>query len=196
MSTGLIAAARNEGASWRLRSSLALALVLIFAIISLAYGGAANSQTKSAKRPSANVSPFERELASVINVTRTRYGLRALRLVPGLMLSADKHSLQMVYYGYFAHSSPNGASFMTRVMSYYGANSRYFSAGENLFWAESKVTSREVVARWLASPPHRAVLLSPNWRVFGLGVVRSTHGAGVFKGRTVKIVTADFAVKR
>jgi hypothetical protein len=27
-------------------------------------------------------------------------------------------------------------------------------------------------------------------------VVRSAHGAGIFRGRTVMLVTADFAVKR
>jgi uncharacterized protein YkwD len=139
----------------------------------------------------------DRPLAAAINVTRKHYGLRSLRPVPGLMLSSGKHSLQMACRGYFSHSSVNGASFITRVKSVYGSGaSSYFSAGENLLWAQPRVTPRQVVKRWLASPGHRQVLLSPLWRVFGVGVVSSTHGAGVFAGRAVLLVTADFAVKR
>ena len=61
---------------------------------------------------------YERRLAATIDATRKQYGLRTLRLVPGLMRSAGKHSLQMAVNGYFAHSSPNGVSFIARVRSF------------------------------------------------------------------------------
>ncbi len=171
-----------------------LALALLIAAISLAQGDVAGSQTRAAKKSSVtNMTRYEKRLAASINATRKRYGLRTLRLTPCLMRSASKHSLQMAVRGYFAHSSPNGASFITRVRSFYGGN---ISAGENLLWARPRVAPRRVVRRWLASPEHRTVLLSPRWRVFGVGVVSSTHGAGVFGGRRVMLVTADFAVRR
>jgi len=178
--------------------AITLALALLLAVLSLTQGEVAGSQTKSSKRSSiAVMTAYEKQLAAAMNTTRKRHGLRALKLVPGLMRSADKHSLQMAVGGYFAHSSPNGASFITRVKSFYGSGgSSYFSAGENIFWTKPRVTPRGVVARWLASPEHRRVLLSSSWRVFGVGVVSSTHGAGVFRGRPVMLVTADFAVKR
>lgn len=181
----------------RRRLAIVFALALLVAVLSLAQGDLAGSQTKSAKRASVTVmTSYESHLATAINVARSRHGLRALKLVPGLMRSAGKHSLQMACKGYFSHSSANGVSFSTRVKSFYGRGSSSFSAGENLLWAQPRTTPREVVRRWLASPGHRQVLLSSRWRVFGVGVVSSTHGLGVFRGRTVMLVTADFAVKR
>ena len=189
----------RSGRHGRGRRGLAttLALALLIGVLSLAQGDVAGAQTKSTKRSSVTVmTSYERNLAAAMNSARKRHGLRALKLVPGLMRSAAKHSLQMAVNGYFAHSSPNGASFFARVRSFYGGGSPgYFSAGENLLWAKPRATPRAIVARWLASPGHRRVLLSSCWTVFGVGVVRSTHGAGVFRGRTVMLVTADFAVK-
>ena len=175
----------------------AILLALLVAVLLLTQSATAGSQTKVVKRSSVTTMPrYEEQLATAINSTRKSYGLRSLRLVPGLMRSAGEHSLQMACKGYFAHSSSNGVSFFARVKTYYGGNSSYFSAGENLLWAQPRATPRQVVTRWLASPGHRRVLLSPQWRVFGIGVVSSTHGAGVFAGRRVLLVTADFAVAR
>ncbi|MGA9761783.1 MAG: CAP domain-containing protein [Gaiellaceae bacterium] len=196
------ARALREGgdAHARARRTLAIALLatLLVSILSLTQGDVAGSQTKAPKRSSITVmARYEKQLAAAINSTRKRHGLRALKLVPGLMRSADRHSLQMACNGYFAHSSPNGASFITRVKRFYGsAGSSYYSAGENILWAQPRVNPRGVVARWLASPEHRRVMLSRTWRVFGIGVVSSTRGAGIFGGHTVMLVTGDFAVKR
>ncbi|MHB8060016.1 MAG: CAP domain-containing protein [Gaiellaceae bacterium] len=171
-----------------------LALALLIAVLSLAQGDVAGAQTKVTKRAAVtDMTRYEKRLAAAINATRKRHGLCTLRLVPGLMRSAGKHSLQMAVKGYFAHSSANGASFFTRVRSFYGGN---ISAGENLLWAQPQVAPRRVVSLWMASPGHRTVLLSRTWRVFGVGVVSARHGAGVFGGRRVMLVTADFAVKR
>jgi len=180
------------------RRRLPIALALLIAVLSLAQGDVAASQTNSTKRsPVTVMSCYEKQVVAAVNNTRMQYGLRSLRLVPGLMRSAGSHSLQMAVKGYFAHSSPNGASFFTRVKSFYGGGSpRYFSAGENLLWTDPHVGPSEVVRRWLASPEHRRVLLSPVWTVLGVGVVSSPHGPGVFQGRAVTLVTADFAVKR
>jgi uncharacterized protein YkwD len=177
------------------RVAVMLALALIVGVLSLAQGDVAGSQTKSAKRSSVTVmTDYELHLAVAINMARKRHGLRKLKLVPGLMHSAGAHSLQMACKGYFAHSSANGASFIARLKSSYGRGNSNFSAGENLLWAMPRTTPRQVVARWLTSYGHRRVLLSSRWRVFGVGVAKSTHGAGVFGGHAVMLVTADFAV--
>jgi uncharacterized protein YkwD len=179
------------------RLAIVLALALLITLLS-AQDAVARSQAKPAKSTSITVmSRYEKQLAAAINTVRKHHGVRSLKLVPGLMRSAGKHSLQMACQGYFAHSSPNGASFTTRVKSFYSAGgSSYFLAGENLLWAQPQATPLQVVKRWLASPGHRRVLLSRQWRVFGVGVVSSTHGAGIFAGHRVLLVTADFAVKR
>lgn len=195
------AGALEESRSWPARDrrgvAIMLALALLVAVLSLAQGDAANAQTKITKRASVtNMTRYEKRLAASINATRKRHGLRTLKLAPGLMRSAARHSLQMAVKGYFAHSSYNGASFFARVSRFYGGGSSTLSAGENLLWVQPRVSPRQVVRRWLASSSHQAVLLSRSWRVFGVGVVKSTHGAGVFRGRTVLLVTADFAAKR
>ena len=145
----------------RFRGLALMLILLVLPVLLAAPGAVARSQTKPAGKTSViDMTRYETQLAAAINAARTRYGLRSLRLVPGLMRSAGKHSLQMAFKGYFAHSSPNGASFVTRVKSFYGgAASSYFSAGENLLWAQPRVTPRQVVKRWLASPEHRQVLL-------------------------------------
>jgi uncharacterized protein YkwD len=45
------------------------------------------------------------------------------------------------------------------------------------------------------SPPHRANLLSPRWREVGLAAVHVGRAPGVYGGREVTIVTADFGVR-
>ena len=181
----------------RLGVAIVLVLALLVAVLSLARSDVANSQTKSSKRTSVTtMNEYEMHLAAAINTTRNRHGLPELKLVDGLMRSAGKHSLQMAVKGYFAHSSANGASFITRLRSFYGGGNSNLVVGENLLWTAPQITPREVVWRWLRSSQHRLVLLSPRWRVFGVGVVSSNHGAGVFRGRPVMLVTADFAVKR
>jgi uncharacterized protein YkwD len=103
----------------------------------------------------------------------------------------------MAEKGYFSHSSVNGGDFYARVRKFYGGgDASDLSAGENIFWTPARMKPRGVVWRWLGSPDHRRVLLSSHWRVFGVGVVKATHGPGVFRGRRVLIVTADFALKR
>ena len=199
MPTGFKAVVAGKGRTRHYSGSFraAITLALLVAVLSLTQSDVAGSQTKVVKRSSVTtMTRYEEHLATAINTTRKRHGLRTLRLVPGLMRSAGKHSLQMACEGYFAHSSPNGASFFARVKTYYGGNSSYFSAGENLLWAQPRATPHQVVTLWLASPAHRQVLLSPQWRAFGVGVVSATHGAGVFAGRTVLLVTGDFAVTR
>jgi uncharacterized protein YkwD len=48
----------------------------------------------------------------------------------------------------------------------------------------------------MASPGHRAVLLSPRWRQVGIGILVRDNAPGVFGGRSVTVLTADFGVRR
>jgi uncharacterized protein YkwD len=86
----------------------------------------------------------------------------------------------MLQRQYFEHGSVVGRALAQ------GASGPVF--GENLAWATG-LTPQWVVDRWLASPPHRAVLLRPGFRRVGIGIAFGTFaghgGAGV--------VTADFA---
>jgi uncharacterized protein YkwD len=101
----------------------------------------------------------------------------------------------MAEHGFFEHSSLNGWPFWKRVEAVYPRNGRRWSVGENLVWASPRLTARGALELWLASPPHRQTLLSPAWREIGLGAVHAFAG-GVYNGRAVTILTADFGIRR
>jgi len=48
---------------------------------------------------------------------------------------------------------------------------------------------------WMASPEHRANLLTARWRQVGLSAVHVAAAPGTFNGLDVTIVTADFGVR-
>jgi uncharacterized protein YkwD len=175
--------------------------VAVFALLPLGLSlqqATAGTRVETAAQNGASVVPeLETRLAKSINIARARYGLRCLRLAPPLVRSANFHSLQMLRGGYFSHDSLNGASFSARVQRFFSPRGyRYWAAGENLLWALRSITPDQVVDRWLASPEHRANLLSQRWTSVGVGAVQSRHGPGVYRGRAVLVITTDFGVRR
>jgi uncharacterized protein YkwD len=138
--------------------------------IALAAGPAAASGSSSSTS----------SLLAAINATRARHGLAPVRIDMRLGRVARAHSTDMLAHGYFAHGS-----FGARMRASGAAGPRF---GEDLAWGTGVSTSR-FVARWLASPLHRAVLLHPGFRRIGLGIAQ-----GAFAGHgTATVVTADFA---
>ena len=135
-------------------------------------------------------------LVRQINVFRAAHGLSRLRVSPALNTAAAVHSTEMARRGYFSHSSANGRSFSQRVASYYRHRGfRTWTAGENLVYGSPDMAAAQALRLWLASPPHRANLLSPRWREIGLAAVHSTSAPGVYGGRPATVVTADFGAR-
>jgi uncharacterized protein YkwD len=132
---------------------------------------------------------------TAINDLRRSQGLAPLRLSRALTVAAGEHSMSMAEHGFFDHSSLNGLPFWKRVEAVYPSKGRRWSVGENLVWASPGLSARRALELWLASPPHRETLLSPAWREIGLGAVHA-FAAGVYNGRAVTILTADFGVRR
>jgi uncharacterized protein YkwD len=86
----------------------------------------------------------------------------------------------MVAQGYFAHGP-----FWQRMLRF-GANGPRL--GEDLAWTVLPDAPSRVVRMWLASAPHRAVLLTPGYRRVGIGVA-----VGPYMGNDrATVVTADF----
>jgi uncharacterized protein YkwD len=130
-----------------------------------------------------------------INAVRRQHGLTSLRSNARLRAAADVHSAAMATRGFFAHESADGSPFWKRVQRHYTRRS-YWSVGENLLWSSPDVDAAVAVQRWMASPPHRRNLLTPRWREIGLSAVHAPAAPGVYGGRPVTIVTADFGVRR
>lgn len=132
-----------------------------------------------------------------LNVVRARYGLRPLHLNAQLTDAAAQHSVEMGSDGYFEHDSFDGTPFWKRIDRFYSSNGHgYWSVGENLLWASGSLDPNAALADWMASPPHRANILSRRWREVGVAAARFGSAGGVFAGRSVTIVTTDFGVRR
>ena len=73
----------------------------------------------------------------------------------------------MLDANYFAHSSRDGGSFDNRVRRF----ARHRALGETLAWLSGcgRRSAGRVVSMWMNSPPHRAVVLSAQYRRVGVG---------------------------
>ena len=171
------------------RSALALAMLVAIAILA----GSASASTRSV----TSLQALNRKVLASVNRLRASYGLARLRESAQLDRSALRHSLEMGRLGYFAHSSADGMQFWQRIRHFYPAHGySYWAAGENLAWSSPSMSSGGAMKLWISSPPHRANLLSRQWHQIGISAVSVARAPGVFGGRRVTIITADFGVRR
>jgi uncharacterized protein YkwD len=170
---------------------LALALAALVAAALLADSALATSRSEKSLRT------LNHQVLAAVNTFRAAHGLVALHESAALDRSARQHSLEMGRRGYFGHSSAGGTAFWRRIKHYYSARGySYWSVGENLLWESPSVGATGAMKLWIASPPHLKNLLSPQWRQIGVSAVRVVHAPGVFRGRTVTIITTDFGVRQ
>jgi uncharacterized protein YkwD len=152
-----------------IKKKIFLAFLASFGLLGPASGAQARTLNNS-----------EASLLQTMNSVRTKYHLAPLRVDVRLLRAARGHSADMMQRQYFAHGPVAG-----RVQAQ-GARGPVF--GEDLAWG-TEVGAQWVVARWLASPSHRAVLLRKGFRRVGIGI-----SFGTFAGHTDAVVfTADFA---
>jgi uncharacterized protein YkwD len=141
--------------------------------------------------------PYELGVLSAMNKARAQYGLKPLHPSWSLNASARAHTWSMAEGGYFSHFSRDGTSAGARIRHYYGTHGyTVWYIGETIFWATPNATPQQLVNAWLASPEHRAIVLSPLYRQIGLGVVHMASAPGTFGGQPVTIVTADYGFRR
>jgi uncharacterized protein YkwD len=174
---------------------LVVVLALVASVAALETAAAGGPHAFSGTRGITRMRGLEPQLLAAINDFRRAQDLGPLRLNRALAVAAGQHSLSMVEHGYFEHSSLDGSPFWKRVKAAYPRNGRRWGVGENIAWASPGLSARKALELWLASPPHRQNLLSRAWHEIGLGAVRAVAG-GVYNGRVVTILTADFGIRR
>jgi len=129
--------------------------------------------------PSASLSQQAVSLHCLVNWARGRRGLRGVRELPVLDRSALLRALEIRHCNDFSHTpcgQPFTAVFYT--VRYLGAAANA-SVGENLAWGQGTLgTARSTMRSWLSSPGHRANLLDPGWKDFGLSVVKANRLSG------------------
>ena len=172
--------------------ALAASAVAVVAALVASPNGATGSAALVERRDA-----LEGRIVRELNRARVAEGLRPLRTEPGLRTAARGHSRAMLRHGFFGHDSRDGTTFSIRIRRHYstrGWNS--WSVGETLLASNGgEIDANAVVESWLASPPHRRVVLSATWRDAGIGVLFASPAPTVFGGTEAVVVTADFGLR-
>jgi len=169
---------------------------LAAACVALVAAGAAFAD---APRPKISVTRLERAIHVLINHERRTRGLEVLAWDGPLADVARGHSRDMAGRDYFAHESPEGDGFMARYRKarytcalrvgnavYRGAENiarmglydsvTIVNGVRHYAWTPADKIARQTVAAWMASPGHRANILTPAWRHEGIGLVVAPDG--------------------
>ena len=107
------------------------------------------------------------EAIDALNDIRRSQGLPALRTSDSLAGSADRWARHMLRNDFFGHGARIAVA------------GQFRSAGETLAMHTGRgAQPRRTVGRWMASPPHRAILLSGRFRMGGHGDGATAASAG------------------
>ena len=183
----------------RIRSTVA-ALAILAVVLAAPALADTSSPTSNGSRQHAELTlrlSLDAGILKRINAIRVTHGLARLTLDPSLKASATLHSREMARTGLFQHESPDGSPFWKRIERYYpAARFSSWNVGENLLWWSPDTTAANAVSAWLASPPHRKIMLDPGYRQVGIAAIHDTNAPGAFQNQKATIVTADFGVRR
>ena len=110
------------------------------------------------------------DIVELTNQERVANGCAALTVDADLVDAAAGHSADMAQTGAFSHIGSNGSDFVTREkLAGYAAPS-----AENVAFGYR--TGQDVVNAWMASPEHRANLLSCSSKTVGVAVAVNAGG--------------------
>jgi uncharacterized protein YkwD len=132
----------------------------------------------------------------LVNAIRSEHRLRRLHANTALAQVASGEVHRMVTLDYFADVGPGGQTPQSLIAgSRYPGASGAFTYGQNLAWGTGPMmTPASIVASWMASPPHRRIILDRAFRDAGVGVAPQVPA---IVGSTVGATYAmEFAVRR
>ncbi len=118
---------------------------------------------------------YEQHVLGLLLAARQAHGLSTPRLDATLAGVARTRSGDMAGRGYFSHYTPEGATFFD-LLDTFGVP--WQVAGETLArnnYADGQ-TAAVAAQRLLTSPPHRAVILDPQYNTVGIGHATDGHG--------------------
>ena len=113
-----------------------------------------------------NEADLRSRVLELVNQERTGRGLAAVTINEQLNQMAGDYCCQMIEERFFGHTDPyTGEEPGQRALE---AGYIYLAVGENL--AGGQTSPEQVMAEWMASPPHRQNVLAAQWREAGLAV--------------------------
>jgi uncharacterized protein YkwD len=116
---------------------------------------------------------IEQHVLSLTNDVRTMRRLAPLEQSGALAAVALRHSQDMLDRGYFDHCTPEGLRSSDRIAR---GGLDFDATGENIYMVRSATrgpadVASAMVKGWMNSRDHRANILTPDYRVVGVGVV-------------------------
>jgi uncharacterized protein YkwD len=106
----------------------------------------------------------------LVNAARAAVGVRRLRNDSRLKRAATAQAHDMSRRHYFAHQRPGGPSLRARLRA---RGFRAGRVGEAIAWGCGTLSTPAATVRaWLASPPHRAIVLARAFTRVGIGFAR------------------------
>ncbi len=119
--------------------------------------------------PGEPADPYWAAMYRAINRDRANAGLMPLAHSPKLGNLAGTWSWIMSQDGWLRHQNLS-------AILYNPDYAAFNTLGENIIVAPGHYTADQLEASWMASAPHRANILSRNFNVVGVGMVRGTDG--------------------
>jgi uncharacterized protein YkwD len=148
-------------------------------------------------RPTAaNSAAVDVAIACLINGVRAAYRLRPLHVNRYLQGIAAGQVTGMVRWNYFADVRPSGQTPGKLIASsHYAVRAASLFTGQNIGWATGAYsTPASMVATWMDSPPHRAVILAGDFHDVGVGVA-ATLPSVLQRGRLGAIYAVEFGAR-
>ena len=144
---------------------------LAIVAVALALAGAACVPRAGSPPPATSASgcgatALANELATLTNQARAFVGVRALSWDSQLACLATDWSRYMASTGTLQHRDLNAT---LRTAAYSG----YRTLGENILRGPTSMTARQMYDAWMASPSHRANILSAAYTRIGIGSATS-----------------------
>ncbi len=176
------------------------ATLAVVALLCAAPGGAAGATAcpGGGLRPNAaSAAAAARTTLCLINQIRIAHRLRPLEPNVSLEGVAASQVRTMVSWDYFADVRPTGQTPMSLIAtSPYRVRGAELSVGQNIAWGSGYLSSPgRIVSAWMASPSHRAIILTAEFRDAGVAVKPALPGV-LRAGRRGATYAMEFAVRR
>jgi uncharacterized protein YkwD len=144
-----------------------------------------------------NTAAIDAATLCLIDGVRAAHGLRALRSNAQLGTVAAGQVASMLRWNYFADVRPSGQTPLALVVvTPYRAHAASISVGQNIAWANgSYTTPAHVVTDWMASPPHREIMLSSELHDAGVAVMSALPSV-LHAGRRGAVYAVEFGARR
>jgi uncharacterized protein YkwD len=181
-----------------------LCCAAVAAASGVASGAGASGPHPIAPCPGAGLRPTHTNAAAIdaatlclINRARTAHHIPPLRSNRDLGSVAASQVATMVCWNYFADVRPTGQTPLALVFATrYPANTAGVSVGQNIAWGTGRyATPARVVAAWMASAPHRMVMLDGGYRDAGVAATARVPSV-MERGQRGATYAIEFGLRR